>query len=92
MTWERGEQGVGGFMLSERCGWSGIQFTVILEVSDSCFLREVRRQVARRKNTVITGLTDRASHGKSLTARKNGTEKCPGCTCETQVISGTQSR
>ena len=43
--WERGELGVGGLTLSERCGWSKIWFTVLPEASGSCSLRERRRQV-----------------------------------------------
>ena len=30
-----------------------IQFTVILEISGSCFLREMRRQVASRKKILL---------------------------------------
>ncbi|KAH0516639.1 putative cationic amino acid transporter [Microtus ochrogaster] len=40
-------------MLSERCDWSSIWFAVILESSGSCFLRKMRRQVARRKSLLI---------------------------------------
>ena len=54
--WERGELKVGRFTLSRRCGWKGILFTVILEMPGICFLREVRRQVSRRKTIVITRL------------------------------------
>lgn len=79
---ERGELGVVELTHSERCGWSRFWFTVILETSGSCFLREMRRQVARRKNIVIIDPMNGASHEKSLTVIKNGTEKCPGCTAE----------
>ena len=48
-TWERGELGAGGLTFSERCGWYGFWFTVILEISGSCSLKEMRRQVASRK-------------------------------------------
>ena len=48
--WERGELGVGGLMLSERCGWRGIQYTALLETLGICSLREMRRQVARVLN------------------------------------------
>ena len=47
--WGEGKLRVGGFMLSRRCGWRGIWLTAILETSDIGFLREMRRQVARRK-------------------------------------------
>ena len=49
VMWERGELRVGELTLRERCDWSSIQFTVILETSGSCFLREMRRQVTKRK-------------------------------------------
>ena len=40
VMWERGELGVGVLTLSERSGWGGIQFVVILEFSGSCYLRK----------------------------------------------------
>ena len=62
--WERGELGVGGLMRNERCGSRGIWFTVILETSDICSLREMRKQMARRKKyIVIVGPMNGASHG-----------------------------
>ena len=44
MTWGSGELGVGGSMLSERCGWIGILFTVILETLGIDSLGEVSRK------------------------------------------------
>ena len=44
---------VGGLTLSERCDWRGIQFTAILETTGICSLRQMRGQVARRKNTLL---------------------------------------
>ena len=49
--WEKGELGVGRLTLSRRCGWRW--FTAILETSGICSLREIRRQVARRKNKLL---------------------------------------
>ena len=50
-----GDMGV-GLTVSNRCGWSGIRFTVILESSGTCFLREMRRQVASMLREVFPPL------------------------------------
>lgn len=47
--WVRGELVVDGFMLSERCDWRGILFTVIWEIPGISFLREIRRHISRKK-------------------------------------------
>ena len=40
VTWERGELGVGGLTLSERCGYRCIRFAVILETSGKLVLAQ----------------------------------------------------
>ena len=61
--WERGELGVGELTLSERCDWSSIWFTAILETSGSCFLREMRRQVAMvRAQELVQVLASSGEH------------------------------
>lgn len=47
----------GGFRLSGRCEWRGIRLIAILETSGIHSLRELRKQVARRKNrSLLLGL------------------------------------
>lgn len=56
---------VGGLTVSGRYGWRSLLLDAILETSGKCSLRDPRKQVTRRKkNIVIIGPMNRASHGK----------------------------
>ena len=73
--WAGEKLGVVRLILSERCGWRGIWLTVILETLGICFLRQLRRQIARRKKNrlLLSALWMGLIIAGWLTARKNRT-------------------